>query len=272
MASQDEQDSNACPSGESEQKLNEKEIPLKCKTKAQCKCHEQRITQVEKKQSNEAKRLPPKKVPKKRRIQDYRTGDIIEADVIDATIEIVFEKMNRDVWWSEDVIDREQAEQKDDQQWNWLYWVIEAMKDEHLYCKLLQTPDNDIQSAIVYEIEKESFLEPGKKSVYIERVASAPRNRKVAIDGKKYKGTGQALITVAVIRSFLLGYEGRVTLSALPYSGLEQFYRFLGFKDLEEEDEDGLPKYELTPDKALELVGVTNKKSKPVKKQSGSEE
>jgi hypothetical protein len=86
-----------------------------------------------------------------------------------------------------------------------------------------------------------SWLEPEKRIVYIEAIATAPWNRGFIKSPPYLKGVGAALLMFAKQRSSALGYDGRVGLHALPIS--EGFYLRQQMSDYGEDPEKDNLKY-----------------------------
>ncbi len=82
---------------------------------------------------------------------------------------------------------------------------------------------------MIYHFNAKSKLDPTNGSVYVERVASAPHNRKRLVNQPFYKGVGTVLLYWAVIESYNAGLRGRVSLESLPTAITVQFYEHRGF-------------------------------------------
>lgn len=101
-----------------------------------------------------------------------------------------------------------------------------------------------IEGAIAYRIDAESRLQPGDGAVFVDRIATAPRNRPWVLEPPKYRGIGSILLLAAVRHSYLLGLGGRVWLTSLPSERTQKFYQDRGFEVIFE-DEDGMIDLEL---------------------------
>ena len=89
--------------------------------------------------------------------------------------------------------------------------------------------------------------------IYVDLVSTAPWNRPRLTPNPVYGGVGGILLTEAIIRSLDEGFEGRVGLHSLP--GAEPLYRKFEMECLgPDEDYDDLPYYELTPQRATQLL------------------
>lgn len=90
--------------------------------------------------------------------------------------------------------------------------------------------------------------------VYVDLVSTAPWNRPRLTPKPLYAGVGTVLITEAILLSQEEGFEGRVGLHSLP--GAEMLYRNKFGMDCLGPDPgyDGLPYFELTPQRATQLL------------------
>jgi len=108
--------------------------------------------------------------------------------------------------------------------------------------------DGSVQGAMIYWVNGKSALEEGKRTVLIDRLATAPRNRQWLSDNPYYRGAGSGLLTYALCQSHFLGFQARVNLFA---AGDEQFYINRGFVRTEIVHE-GMTLFELPSSVALE--------------------
>jgi hypothetical protein len=116
--------------------------------------------------------------------------------------------------------------------------------------RCIRTNDRQIQAVTSLSIEYKSFLEPGEKAIYIDRLATAPWNRGWLVREPQYNRCGLGLIRYVVVLSHLLGLKGRVNLTAVAHV---DFYLDLGFVETQERNGDGTI-YELSTDAALRLM------------------
>ncbi len=95
--------------------------------------------------------------------------------------------------------------------------------------------------------------------VYIDLVSTAPWNRPRLEPKPIYGGVGTLLITEAILHSQDEGFDGRVGLHSLP--GAEKLYQNKFGLDCLGPDPayDGLPYFELTAQRAAELLAASNK-------------
>ncbi len=139
---------------------------------------------------------------------------------------------------------RLQASSEEDRHWDW------AMKSRRTtlslnYEKYALECDRIAQGLMMLEIDfHRSRLEPPKDIVYVDFLATAPWNRPSVENLPTYKGVGSALFDFAVLRSFELGYRGRVGLHALPRAA--GFYTKKGMADFgTDPDKENLTYFEL---------------------------
>lgn len=117
----------------------------------------------------------------------------------------------------------------------------------------IETENGAIQGAIVYRINAESQLEPGRLAIYGEYLATAPRNRPWLVNPPHLRGVGRGLLLAAVTHSYQLGLEGRIWLTSLPSERTRDFYVNLGFEVIFQKP-DGTIDFELPSARALEWL------------------
>ena len=152
-------------------------------------------------------------------------------------------------WWAIKAQAGARREDEDDHHWPWRKLVGEHRSDLTWEFVGVQTDDGEIQGAIAYRIDFKSFLVPELTSVYVDRLAAAPRNRPWLVADPIYKGSGKGLLLRAVCHSYLLGLGGRVNLVSVPSERTRRFYERRGFAAVRE-DEDGSIEYELSDEAA----------------------
>jgi len=92
----------------------------------------------------------------------------------------------------------------------------------------------------------------GKELVYIDLLATAPWNRPKLTPDARYKGVGRVLVGTAISLSVDLGFGGGIGLHSLPQS--EDWYRGVGFTDVEFDDAKGMRYFEMSIADALAFV------------------
>jgi hypothetical protein len=138
------------------------------------------------------------------------------------------------VWWYEPWVTREHRKKArleyPDYQW-WWRKIVGKYQNKWLVQRLaVVTDDGNVQGAIVFDPDYESYLNPGISTVYVEYLASAPRNRRKLADDPLYRGTGSALLLIAMYYSRKAGLGGRLTLCPLP-NVVDWYVERHGFRD-----------------------------------------
>lgn len=134
-----------------------------------------------------------------------------------------------------------------DRHWCWLDLWQEIADDDKWDSIGIMTSDGRLQGAMIYRIDADSFMEPGKQAVYVDNLATAPWNRPTVTESCRYSGVGSELLLQAIHHSHLLLHDGRLNLATLPDSF--GFYESHGFRDTGAIIE-GLPVLELSAQNA----------------------
>lgn len=187
---------------------------------------------------------------------DRRSGEWCSAELVVLTRELAAKKIDGQ-WWK--IAEKLLSSRKDegDHHWVWRKLVGEHHNQLAWHFVACQTADGEIQGAAGYRIDYRSILVPEEGSVYVDRIAVAPRNRAWLVKNPLYMGVGVGLLLRAVCHSYILGLGGRVNLVSLPSEQTRQFYERRGFTRLNEDD-DGMVEYELSDEAAqrwLEQAG-----------------
>lgn len=155
-----------------------------------------------------------------------------------------------DVWWNE--IDGPIADPKNepDDRWRWRDIVSYYQNKPSYKAVALQTEDGQVQAAMIYRVGFKSQLEESKFSVYVDRLATAPRNRPNLVKEPVFRGGGTGLLVFAAAQSYFLGQEGRISL--VPIANLD-WYQSRGFVQTDTEIPDGRI-YELPKERAIALL------------------
>lgn len=154
------------------------------------------------------------------------------------------------VWWAD--LEEPIASPKEEPDSKW-YWrdIVSHYQNKPAYKSVaLQTDDGQVQAAMVYQIGFKSQVEDGKYSVYIDRLASAPRNRAKLTKQPIFQGSGTGLLVYAAAQSYFLGQQGRISL--VPIANID-WYERRGFVRTDTEIPDGKI-FELPKDRAIELL------------------
>lgn len=155
-------------------------------------------------------------------------------------------------WWKIEVSSRLRSKEADTH-WTWRKLIGEIRSDSNWDAFAIKSASGNVEGAMTYRIDAKSQLELGVGVVYVDRLATAPRNRPWLVDPPKYKGIGSVLLLAAVRESYALGFGGRVWLTSLPSEQTRQFYRNRGFREIFK-DEDGMIDFELPIKRAEEWL------------------
>lgn len=141
--------------------------------------------------------------------------------------------------WQPMLLESEQL----DKGWPWKYKLRQAQQEERFEAYALEV-DSFTHGLLFLETQwHRSGLPQRFQLVYVQALASAPWNRKALEDPPYLKGVGTTLLLFARQRSQQLGYQGRVSLHALPDA--VGFYECLGMPDYgPAPDKDGLIYFE----------------------------
>jgi hypothetical protein len=147
------------------------------------------------------------------------TNQFVEAHIVLLTDELL-EWGILDGWWNDASLKEEFEIQPIDRHWNWsdLGIEFEGIPLESVKYAV-ETGDKVIQGAMMISVEPvASILEPGKKSLFLELLFTAPQNRPaLREDGREYfKGVGTELLRWSALLSREKGYEGRIRLDGSP--------------------------------------------------------
>ena len=148
------------------------------------------------------------------------------ATLVELTKEMARDDIDK-VWWTAAGLANTIYER--DNHWKWEKVAREYSKDALHACVAVLSQQGYIEGAIAYQFAAKSVLEPNFSSVYIDRLATAPRNRAWLLSDPIYKGIGSALLYLAVLESYLSGLDGRIVLQSLPTIETMNFYQNKGF-------------------------------------------
>ncbi len=178
----------------------------------------------------------------------YGGGGECAARLVRLTRELAATKIDGR-WWAIRAKAGAKRSDEDDHHWLWRKLVGEHHHNLKWEFVCAQTEDGEVQGAIAYRIDFKSFRAPALTSVYVDRLATAPRNRPWLVEDPLYGGVGQGLLLRAVGHSYLLGLGGRVSLVSMPRERTRRFYEEKGLIAVREDD-DGSVEYELSEDAA----------------------
>lgn len=127
--------------------------------------------------------------------------------------------------------------EQEDKYWDWLF-KLSFIEKENNYEGYAIECENETQGLMVIETAMHgSWINPGKRLVYITRLVSAPPNRIEIQNPPRFRRVGTVLLKLARIRSVELGYGGRIGLHSLPNS--EGFYERINMINCGKDSDDG---------------------------------
>jgi GNAT superfamily N-acetyltransferase len=153
------------------------------------------------------------------------------------------------IWWKDLGLSAVQRKKENDHAWQWAKRIGQLRNARWHEAVAVQTEDENVQGAILYRIDTNSFIEQDQGAIHGEALSTAPRNRPWLVPSPQYRGVGEKLLLRAVSHSYSLGLEGRVNFAAFDDPRTMTFYQNRGFK-LVGHDDEGLPQFELPPDAA----------------------
>jgi hypothetical protein len=144
----------------------------------------------------------------------------VEARIVLLTPKMVEEHLHRK-WWNDDCLKPTFNPEPIDRSWSWHEQVIEygvrRLASEKI--GIFAGEDNDLQGAMMISADPvPSVLEDGRSGLFVERLFTAPRNRRdLRRDGVNFlKAVGLELLTFGAFMSRDRGFEGRLLLDASP--------------------------------------------------------
>jgi hypothetical protein len=162
-----------------------------------------------------------------------------------------------ETWWAELGSTLSDPALEPDHHWNWTKLVSVYRNKPYFRAVCVKTTDEAVQAAMLFRVDALSALAAAQKAVFVDRLATAPRNRDTLVDNPAFRGAGSGLLTYAVAVSYSLGFSGTVNLFPIAH---EEFYLDLGFQRTEIiEDDERL--FELPATAGLQLLqqrGLTN--------------
>lgn len=175
----------------------------------------------------------------------------VEAHLVRLTRTVAKTKIDA-TWWQDLGVSTEMRKKENDNSWHWAKRLGELRNNRWHEPLAVETQDGNIQGAILYWLNTRSFVENEKGAVYVEALATAPRNRPWLISSPLYRGVGENLLLRATLHSYVVGLEGRVNLLSFHNERTLSFYKKRGFKIVGEEG--GLDQMELAPTEAFEWL------------------
>ncbi len=183
-------------------------------------------------------------------------NDFVDASLIELTRNIAQTEIDAK-WWQLPDVPTSKRKAENDNHWNWTRNVGSHRNQILWECVAVLSVEEKIEGAMIMRFDLKSRLEENQGCVYIDYLATAPRNRAWLVENPVYKGVGTELVYWAVRQSFAAGFNGRVSLDADPKPETLEFYQSRGFIAVEPFNE-GLEGYELAADFAEEWAKQRN--------------
>lgn len=155
------------------------------------------------------------------RISQNRT---VKAAIVELTRDIAQTKIDGR-WWNLVDVPKSKRKEENDNKWNWTKNVGLHRNQLLWECVAVLSSENEIEGAMIVRFDVKSRIESDKGCVYVDLLATSPRNREWLVTQPVYKGIGTELLYWAVRKSFELGFDGRVALDAVPKPKTLEFYQ-----------------------------------------------
>jgi len=161
-------------------------------------------------------------------------------------------------WWQTMELPKNIRRGEPDHVWRWadLHGEVRADHGGHAVGWAIASPDNAIQSAILYSTNSRSLLDVGLEgeavpAVYVNYLAVAPWNRYrlTKPEPAKFQGVGTSLLRLAIAHSHFRQGEGRINLVSVRHPDTVGWYQDFGFVRVEGVAEDRLV-FELSREQA----------------------
>jgi GNAT superfamily N-acetyltransferase len=183
-------------------------------------------------------------------IQRADDNEFIEATIVRLSVDDARHLID-DIWWDLPDVPDEKLKKEGDNHWNWasivLSYGVGVLRD----CVAVKSKEGYIEGAVAYNFNAWSRLETNAGCAYIDRISTAPRNRRRLVSQPLYKGVGSALMYWVLKESYNAGLGGRIALESLPTPDTIRFYEAKGFERTDlSQPSDGLMDYELPKAKA----------------------
>jgi hypothetical protein len=130
-------------------------------------------------------------------------------------------------WWNDLPATLRTPVDEPDRHWEWRVIVSKFQNKPYYRAKCVVSNDNLIQAAMLFRVDALSALATGQRAVFVDRLATAPRNRDKLVRAPVFRGGGTGLLVYAVAQSYSPGFKGRVNL--FPVANVH-FYTGLGFQ------------------------------------------
>lgn len=139
-------------------------------------------------------------------------------------------------WWGGILEPKTPIADEPDYHWDWVDVISrQVLNNPTGRSVCLRSPNGVIQGAMIYRIGAKSALNPGEKVVYVDRLATAPRNRSNLVSTPQFSRVGECLLRYAMVESMSYGLGGGLTV--FPIANIP-FYERQGFLRTEEYNKD----------------------------------
>jgi len=160
------------------------------------------------------------------RLEVCASGEIEIAQIEHLNREVAKNQIDNE-WWDEQLDTLSPLDDEPDSHWKWREIISYYQNDPKWVARCVRTGDGAIQGALLLRKMVKSVLEPGKKAVFIDRVATAPWNRDKLAKTPHFRGVGAGFALYSIVLSYSQGFGGRVNLQAVAN---EDFHAKQGFE------------------------------------------
>lgn len=162
-------------------------------------------------------------------IQRADDGQYVEASIVRLSADDA-RKMIDDNWWNLSNVPDDKLKMEGDNHWKWASIARTYGTGVLKEFVAIKSKEGYIEGAVAYNFNAKSHLESNEGCAYIDRISTAPRNRKRLVKQPLYKGVGSALMYWVLKESYNAGLGGRIALESLPTPDTVNFYEAKGFE------------------------------------------
>lgn len=184
-------------------------------------------------------------------VDDLHSATSVDAQIVELSRSLA-QKQVDGKWWALTGVSRSMRENEDDHHWKWAKLVGEHRNDLKWESAAVLLGDGSVEGAMQYRIDALSFKEANAPAIFVDRLATAPHNRPWLVQQPHYRGIGEGLLLLAVVHSYVLGFDGCATLLSFDTPKTTGFYAKRGFETVGTEE--GLVMMELTPKSARSFL------------------
>ncbi len=184
---------------------------------------------------------------------DFRRNSECQAKLVRLTRSLAAQQIDG-TWWEIEG-SKKVREVEVDHHWVWRKLVGQHRNDLVWDSLAVQRPTGHVERAMLYRIDAKSQIETNKGTIYVDRLATAPRNRPWIVKNPRFKRVGSTLLLAAIRHSYTLGLGGRVWLTSLPSERTREFYKKRGFVPIYEDD-GGMIDFEIPAARAVKWLKI----------------